>query len=137
MKVWFIVLVTALLTGCATKAYRAVETGETVWYLPSGRTLRVVINPNPQGGVTYLFDDVTERFSLESSYNALMRVQGETLDSLKEGVAVFGTDGRLKLFNPAFATLWNCDPAALAEKPHFDQVMRATGRKLFSYEKGS
>jgi hypothetical protein len=25
MKVWFVVLVTALLTGCATKAYRAVE----------------------------------------------------------------------------------------------------------------
>ena len=25
MKVWFVVLATALLTGCATKAYRAVE----------------------------------------------------------------------------------------------------------------
>jgi signal transduction histidine kinase len=107
------------------QAYQSVETAEHVWYLPGARTLRVVINPNPQGGVTYLFDDVTERFHLESSYNALMRVQGETLDSLKEGVAVFGTDGRLKLFNPAFAALWKCDTAALAEKPHFDQVMRA------------
>ena len=106
-------------------AYQSVETREQVWYLPGARTLRVVINPNPQGGVTYLFDDVTERFSLESSYNALMRVQGETLDSLKEGVAVFGTDGRLKLFNPAFIDLWHCDAAFLAEKPHFDLVMRA------------
>ena len=106
-------------------AYQSVETLEQVWYLPGARTLRVVINPNPQGGVTYLFDDVTERFSLESSYNALMRVQGETLDSLKEGVAVFGTDGRLKLFNPAFIDLWHCDAAFLAEKPHFDHVMRA------------
>jgi len=106
-------------------AYQSVETLEQVWYLPGARTLRVVINPNPQGGVTYLFDDVTERFSLESSYNALMRVQGETLDSLKEGVAVFGTDGRLKLFNPAFIDLWHCDAAFLAEKPHFDLVMRA------------
>jgi PAS domain-containing protein len=106
-------------------AYQSVETLEQVWYLPGARTLRVVINPNPQGGVTYLFDDVTERFSLESSYNALMRVQGETLDSLKEGVAVFGTDGRLKLFNPAFIDLWHCDAGFLAEKPHFDFVMRA------------
>ena len=107
------------------QAYQTVETTEHVWYLPGARTLRVVINPNPQGGVTYLFDDVTERFHLESSYNALMNVQGETLDSLKEGVAVFGTDGRLKLFNPAFASLWRCEPNALADKPHFDQVMRA------------
>jgi signal transduction histidine kinase len=105
-------------------AYQTVETSEHVWYLPDGRTLRTVVNPNPQGGVTYLFDDVTERFHLESRYNALIRVQGETLDSLKEGVAVFGTDGRLKLFNPAFVDLWRCDPGALADRPHFDKVVR-------------
>ena len=49
------------------------------------------------GGAIIVFDDVTERFHLESRYNSLMRVQGETLDSLREGVAVFGSDGRLKL----------------------------------------
>ena len=79
------------------------------WHLPDGRTLRVVANPNPQGGLTYLFDDVTERVHLESRYNALIRVQGETLDALKEGVAVFGTDGRLKLSNRAFADMWSLD----------------------------
>ena len=41
--------------------YRSVEQQETWWHLPDRRTLRVVINPNPQGGVTYLFDDVSER----------------------------------------------------------------------------
>ena len=46
--------------------YRAVEPQETWWHLPDRRTLRVVINPNPQGGVTYLFDDVSEHFLLES-----------------------------------------------------------------------
>ncbi|MEW6438930.1 MAG: PAS-domain containing protein [Pseudomonadota bacterium] len=103
-------------------AYQALETSEQVWYLPDGRTLRVVTNPNPQGGVTYLFDDVTERFHLESRFNALMRVQSETLDTLKEGVAVFGTDGRLNFFNPAFAQLLQLDPAALQDKPHIDRV---------------
>ena len=39
---------------------------ETWWHLPDRRTLRVVTNPNPQGGVTYLFDDVSERVQLES-----------------------------------------------------------------------
>lgn len=105
-------------------AYQSNETQEQTWHLPDGRTLRMVINPNPQGGVTYLYDNVTERYQFESQYNALTRVQGETLDTLKEGVAVFGSDGRLKLVNPAFAQLWKLDEAALAENPHIDDVAR-------------
>ncbi|WP_084572610.1 sensor histidine kinase [Methylocapsa aurea] len=103
-------------------AYQSLETDEQAWYLPDGRTLRIVINPNPQGGVTYLFDDVTERFHLESQFNALIRVQGETLDTLKEGVAVFGSDGRLKLFNPAFARMWTLESNQLDDRPHIDRV---------------
>ena len=81
---------------------------------PDGRALRVVSSPNPQGGVTYLFDDVTERMQLASQFEALTRVQSETLDTLKEGVAVFGPDGKLKLHNLAFQTSWNLSPALLA-----------------------
>lgn len=103
-------------------AYQSPETRDNIWYLPDGRTLRVVSHPGPQGGVTYLFDDVSERFNLESQFNALTRVQGETLDQLQEGVAVFGTDGRLKLHNPAFARLWRLDEAALVARPHFDAI---------------
>jgi signal transduction histidine kinase len=105
-------------------AYRALEPQETWWHLPDGRTLHVVANPNPQGGLTYLFDDVSEHISLESRYNALMRVQGETLDALEEGVAVFGSDGRLKLANRAFRALWRLEPEA-GEEPHLDSVVQA------------
>ncbi len=105
-------------------AYQSLETEEQAWYLPDGRTLRVVVNPNPQGGVTYLFDDVTERFHLQSQFNAAIRVQSETLDTLKEGVAVFGSDGRLKLFNPAFAELWALRAEQLDGQPHIDRVAR-------------
>ena len=59
-------------------AYRSIEPRETWWHLPDGRTLRVVANPNPRGGLTYLFDDVSDHIKLESRFNALMRVQGET-----------------------------------------------------------
>ncbi len=109
------------------EGYHTLDTLENWWYLPDGRTLRVVTNPNPQGGVTYLFDDVTERFHLESRVNALSRVQGETLDTLKEAVAVFGSDGRLKLSNPAFARIWAIDPAKLAGNPHIDAVIACSG----------
>jgi signal transduction histidine kinase len=106
------------------EAYHAIDSAEYVWYLPDGRTLRAVASPNTQGGVTYLFDDVTQRFNLESQFNALTRTQGETLDTLKEGVAVFGMDGRLKLINPAFAALWRFDPARAADKPHIDEMAK-------------
>jgi signal transduction histidine kinase len=106
-------------------AYQAIEPSETVWHLPDGRALRVVTSPNPKGGVTYLYDDATQSYALASQVNALTHVQGETLDALKEGVAAFGADGRMKLFNPAFAELWRFDPAALRNRPHIDEVARA------------
>ena len=106
-------------------AYQAIEPRETVWHLPDGRALRVVVSPNPKGGVTYLYDDATQSYALASQVNALTRVQGETLDALKEGVAAFGADGRMKLFNPAFAELWGFDEAALRDRPHIDEIARA------------
>ena len=105
-------------------AYRALEPRQHEWYLPDGRTLRVVTTPNPEGGVTYLFDDVTERLKLVRRYEALIGVQGETLEALAEGVAVFGSDGRLDLHNPAFATLWKLQSKALnGERPHIEAVL--------------
>ena len=82
-------------------------TAESLLHLPDGRTLRSLVSPRPPGGLVFAYEDVTERLDLERSYNALTAVQGATLDNLHEGVAVFGSDGRLKLCNPAFAALWN------------------------------
>ena len=62
------------------EAYRAVEPKEHMWHLPDSRTLRVVTTPNPEGGVTYLYDDVTERLDMQRRYDALIKVQSETLD---------------------------------------------------------
>jgi signal transduction histidine kinase len=104
------------------EAYRAVEPREHWWHLPDARTIRVVQTPNPEGGVTYLFDDVSERIDLESRYNSLTRVQRETLDNLREGVAVFGSDGRLQLHNPVFAQMWKLPAVELAAMPHAHRV---------------
>src|SRR5690606_41817638 len=76
------------------------------WHLPDGRTLRVIASPQPKGGMTWVFESLTEKINLESRYNAIVQVQSETLDNLAEGVAVFGSDGRLRLSNPAFRRLW-------------------------------
>jgi signal transduction histidine kinase len=107
------------------EAYQTIEPSETVWHLPDGRALRVVTSPNPKGGVTHLYDDATQSFALASQVNALTRVQGETLDALKEGVATFGADGRMKLVNPVFAEMWRLDPARLVDRPHIDEISDA------------
>jgi signal transduction histidine kinase len=104
------------------EAYRAVEAAKDTWYLPDGRALSVVTTPNPEGGVTYLFDDVTESLDLARRFDGLIRVQRETLDNLAEAVAVFGSNGRAQLFNPAFARMWKLSPEALREQPHIETV---------------
>src|SRR6266850_7621054 len=104
------------------EAYRAVEPEKDTWYLPDGRAVSVVTTPNPEGGVTYLFDDVTESLDLARRFDGLIRVQRETLDNLAEAVAVFGSNGRAQLFNPTFAKMWKLSPEALREEPHIDTV---------------
>jgi len=105
------------------EAYTKVEPHEDWWHLPDGQTLRVISEQHPFGGVTYLYENVTERIELERVYNELINVQTETLDHLNEGVALFGSDGRLKLFNPAYTRSWQLDSAELDGEPHVDDVI--------------
>ncbi|MFM9972952.1 MAG: ATP-binding protein [Beijerinckiaceae bacterium] len=108
------------------EAYQKSETSEQIWHLPDGRILRVVSSPTPDGGLNYVYDDMTERVTMEAQFKALSRVQSETLDSLKEGVAVFGSDGKLKLANAAFSAIWQLHPEVLQNNPHIDEVIRNT-----------
>ncbi|MCU0830359.1 MAG: PAS-domain containing protein [Rhizobiaceae bacterium] len=106
-------------------AYRALEAGEEQWHLPDGKILRVLTTPNPGGGLTQVFENLTQQFTLESENKTLLQVRKETLDHLAEAVAVFGTDGSLKLFNPAFRTLWGLEGVALREGMHIRAIAAA------------
>lgn len=105
--------------------YRAIEPKEEWWHLLDGQTIRVVMNPRNQGGSTWIFENVTERLALESNYNSLMQVQGETLDHLNEAVAVFGSNGKLRLFNPALEALWNGPEMQVDEGLHIVKIIEA------------
>ncbi|MGJ0509776.1 MAG: ATP-binding protein [Methylocystis sp.] len=105
------------------EAYRATEPVRHTWHLPDGRIVDVVAHPNTQGGVTYLYDDTTKAYDLETRFNALNRTQSETLETLREGVAVFAADGRLSFCNPAFSRLWRLDPDELDKKPRFETLV--------------
>lgn len=103
---------------------------EELWHVPSGKTLRVVAQPHPFGGLTFLYEDVTERITLESSYNTLIKVQSATLNTLLEGVAVFGPDGKLKLHNAAFEKIWDLTAKDLAGEPHVRAIAAACADKF-------
>jgi len=103
---------------------------EDMLYLPNGTAVRMLVSPHPMGGLMMTFEDVTSRLALESSYNTLMAVQRETLENLAEGVAVFGSDGRLKLYNSQFMHLWNLNPEDLQGNPHVTQLAEKQ-RKFF------
>ncbi|MEX2449742.1 MAG: ATP-binding protein [Rhodospirillales bacterium] len=91
---------------------------ESLLHLPDGTTIKSVATPAMDGGLIVSYEDITGRLALERSYNALVAVQGATLDRLYEGVAVFGSDGRLKLSNPVFAALWGIPPETLTPDMH-------------------
>jgi signal transduction histidine kinase len=99
------------------------EPTEELQHLPDGRMLRILATPHPFGGIMFVYEDVSRRYELETSYNTLVAVQRETLNNLSEGICVYGADGRLKLFNPAFARIWGLDMPSLDDEPHANEVM--------------
>ncbi len=99
------------------------EPSEEMWHLPDGTAHRVVTQPHPLGGLLILFEDVTDKLALERSYNTLIAVQQETLDNMRESVAVFGTDGRLQLSNPAFSDIWQLSSVQVQGSPHLTDLV--------------
>lgn len=94
-----------------------IEPHNDFFYLPDGRTLRVIVIPHALGGLLFAYEDMTDRFAIERSYNTLMAVQQETLDNLREGILVFGADGVLKLYNPTYVEMWPEEKAVLDKRP--------------------
>lgn len=100
-----------------------IEPEEEFFYLPDGKTLRVIAIPHALGGILFAYEDVTDRLALERSYNTLIAVQRETLDNLHEGIVVFGENGRLTLSNPTFHKLWHIPQEFAATEPHIRGVL--------------
>jgi signal transduction histidine kinase len=107
-----------------------IDPAEDMMYLPSGDALRMMAIPNSAGGLMFMFEDVTSRLALETSYNTLVAVQRETLDNMNEGIVVFGGDGRLKLWNPAFARVWGLNPEDLGDMLHITELARKLKSKF-------
>jgi len=103
-----------------------IEPQQELMHLPDGRTLLMSVSPHPFGGLTFVHEDVTDRLALERSCNTLTQVRRATLDHLFEGIAVYGSDGRLKLHNPAYLAIWALSEDDVAGEPHIGEIVEKT-----------
>ncbi|AHA27504.1 two component sensor histidine kinase protein [Candidatus Liberibacter americanus str. Sao Paulo] len=115
--------------------YKSSDTYTDTWHLPNGQTLKIIVVPHPQGGTIWMFENLTVQMDLETRYNTLVKVQGETIDHLSEGVAVFGPDGKIKLSNPAFRNLWQTDEEQVSPGTHIRNIA-ATCSKYYDKPDG-
>jgi PAS domain S-box-containing protein len=100
-----------------------IEAREDLLHLPDERTLRRTVSPHPFGGLLFTYEDVTNALALERSHRTSLAVHRETLDNLYEGIAVFSSDGRLRLSNPAYGRIWNLSPEELITEPHISELV--------------
>lgn len=108
----------------------ALRQKEEFWHLSGGRSLRVVVRPHLQGGVYYLFEDVSDRFRLEASFNMLFQVQRAALDQVEDAIVFIAPDGRLVLHNKMFGRLWRLTDEELSGEPHFSKVVELAQARM-------
>ena len=114
-----------------SKFIKLIEPEEELLHLPDERTIRMVTTPHPFGGLMLVFEDVTNRLALERSYNTLIAVQQATLNNLFEGVAVWGRDGRLRIWNEPFVQMWGYHENFLKRGPHISEMLDFTRSRWF------
>jgi len=110
-----------------------VEPFEELIHLPDERTLRTFSAPHPMGGLLFMSEDVTDYFALERKNKSFLDAYQATLDNLFEGVIVFGSDNRLKIFNPSFLRLWNFGPKDVTVDQHLTTIIDKL-KDFFDYE---
>jgi signal transduction histidine kinase len=76
--------------------------------LRNGKTLNVAISPNREGGLIFMFEDLTNEIALKREINSMSTVHAEILEHLSDGVLVFGGDNKIRISNSVINEIWNC-----------------------------
>jgi PAS domain-containing protein len=99
---------------------------EDQWEMPDGRAIHVVGRPHQSGGIAFVFEDVSAALSLQRESAIAREVQRSTLDVVRDGVAVFGLDGRARVANAAFHAIWGL-PRQDGPARHIGEIAAACG----------
>jgi len=115
--------------GIVDKARANTVTNEE-WHLPDGAALKITFAPLNERRTLFIIEDLTPGLATERAFNEFVHTHQATLDHLQEGLAVFGSNGLLKLHNPAFAEMWQLPEDALAGDLHLKDFLDATRQLL-------
>ncbi len=102
-----------------------------IHHQPDGTFLKMILSPHALGGILLIFEDITDKLALERGYNTLLAVQKETIDNLHEGLAVVGSDLRLRLCNKAFCELLKLTKEQQQTGIHVTDILQAAKPLLF------
>lgn len=103
-----------------------IETHNEFHYLPDGTALRVAIIPGIRGELMFSYEDITDKLTLEQSYNTAVAVSKTTINNLHEAIAVYGDNGALRLFNPALEKMLGLSKAYMQSMPHISKILETT-----------
>jgi PAS domain-containing protein len=95
---------------------------EEVWHASNEKSIRLQAQPHLDGGVFYIFEDISEHVRLTTKLTLLSKVQRAILDAIDEPIAIFDPNGRLATHNTAFLHSWQLAEGELADGPHFSKV---------------
>lgn len=79
------------------------------WTLSNERIYRVTGRPHTQGGLAFLFEDISNAVKVERRYRAELEQLYSAFDSLADGVVIFDQAGEVVFVNEAFDDLWCTD----------------------------
>ncbi|MEO1550600.1 MAG: PAS domain-containing protein [Pseudomonadota bacterium] len=82
------------------------------WVLPSGQVFQVTGRTHGQGGLAFLFDDISSQIRKERRYRAELGLTKATMDHLTDGIAVYSASGGVIFSNSVFLEMWaGTDPS--------------------------
>jgi len=105
-------------------------TTEDAWTLSDGTHLRIVAQPQPDGGLMIIAEDRSEQLALSAVRDTLLRTRTATFDSLFESLVVFAPDGRMQLWNRRFPEIWGLPEEWLDEHPRIETLLDRIGSRL-------
>jgi signal transduction histidine kinase len=110
--------------------FTAGTTTEDAWTLSDGTHLRIVAQPQPDGGLVMVAEDRSEQLALSAVRDTLLRTRTATFDSLFESLVVFSPDGRMQLWNRRFPEIWGLPEEWLDEHPRIEALLDRIGPRL-------
>ena len=82
-------------------------------YLKNGNILAVTIASTNDGGVIFIFNDITDKITLERRVSSIWTVQAEIFEHLSAGIIIFGLDKKIKQLNNVAKSLWSNSSAEM------------------------